>query len=76
MTKHRIRMASFLAGLLLAGLVAAQEPPAALPYEAIHDPQFISVGEATFMGADDRVIGLMDGSAQPFWMNVPACSSA
>jgi hypothetical protein len=28
---------------------------------AVHDPVFISVSEATFMTADDRVIGLMSG---------------
>jgi hypothetical protein len=61
MTKRRTGVASLLAGpLLLAGLAAAQEP-AALPYVAVHDPQFISVAEATFMSADDRIIGLMAG---------------
>ena len=35
---------------------------ASLPYVAVHDPQFISVREATFMSADNRVIGLMDGA--------------
>jgi Protein of unknown function (DUF3179) len=62
MKKHRMSVASFLAGSLLAGLVAAQERPASLPYVAVHDPQFISAAEASFMSADDRVIGLMDGS--------------
>ena len=61
MKKHRMVVASFLAGSVLAGFAAAQEP-ASLPYVAVHDPQFISVAEATFMSADDRVIGLMDGS--------------
>jgi Protein of unknown function (DUF3179) len=62
MKKHRITVASFLAGSVLAGFAAAQEAPAALPYVAVHDPQFISAAEATFMSPDDRVIGLMDGS--------------
>jgi hypothetical protein len=61
MTKHRIRLALFVAGSLLPGFAAAQEP-AALPYVAVHDPQFISVTEATFLSAGDRVIGLMAGT--------------
>ena len=32
-----------------------------LPYAAVHDPQFISATAATFMNADDRVIGLTTG---------------
>jgi hypothetical protein len=40
----------------------AQEPkPASLPYAAVHNPEFISPAAATFMTADDRVIGLMSG---------------
>ena len=29
-----------------------------LPYAAVHNPEFISVAAATFMSADDRVIGI------------------
>jgi hypothetical protein len=53
--------------VMLAGLSApqlgAQQAAAArsLPYVAVHDPEFISAAEASFMGPDDRVIGLMDG---------------
>jgi hypothetical protein len=49
---------------LLATAVAAQppEPAKSLPYVAVHDPQFISSSAATFMGPDDRVIGLMSGN--------------
>ncbi len=52
----------FLAGALLAN-AAAQQPASApsLPYTAVHDPQFINASDATFMGSDDRVIGLMIG---------------
>jgi Protein of unknown function (DUF3179) len=32
-----------------------------LPYVAVHNPEFISVRAATFMNAEDRVIGLMSG---------------
>jgi hypothetical protein len=40
----------------------AQEPkPQNLPYAAVHNPEFISAPAATFMNADDRVIGLMSG---------------
>jgi len=47
--------------LLTGGLAAAQTAPPSLPYAAVHDPQFISAADATFMGDDDRVIGLMSG---------------
>jgi Protein of unknown function (DUF3179) len=40
----------------------AQEPkPQNLPYAAVHNPEFMSASAATFMNADDRVIGLMSG---------------
>ena len=52
---------------VLAGCAsaAAQDKPAApsLPYVAVHDPQFIRARDATFMSADNRVIGLMDGNS-------------
>jgi hypothetical protein len=32
-----------------------------LPYTAVHDPAFIAARAATFMNAEDRVIGLMSG---------------
>jgi len=35
--------------------------PEDLPYAAVHNPAFISAAAATFMNADDRVIGLMSG---------------
>jgi hypothetical protein len=43
--------------------VAQAPAPASprLPYAAVHDPQFISAAAATFMSADDRVIGVMSG---------------
>jgi hypothetical protein len=48
---------------LLSNSATAQEAaaPKPLPYVAVHDPAFISAAEATFMTADDRVIGLMSG---------------
>ncbi len=53
------------AACLFSAIAAAEQAPSgpSLPYVAVHDPQFISVAEATFMGADDRVIGIMEGSA-------------
>ena len=40
----------------------AQDPkPQNLPYVAVHNPEFISAAAATFMNADDRVIGIMSG---------------
>ena len=38
---------------------SGQEPkPQNLPYAAVHNPEFISITAATFMSADDRVIGI------------------
>jgi len=64
MLKHSMVLASAVAGSLITTLAAAPQAPTAprLPYAAVHDPQFITVAEATFMGPDDRVIGLMDGA--------------
>jgi hypothetical protein len=54
--------ASMLLPLLFAGVLAsAQEAPKSLPYTAVHDPEFITAPEATFMTPDARVIGLMSG---------------
>jgi hypothetical protein len=48
--------------LLAGGMLASQTAtPARLPYTAVHDPQFISAPDATFMNGEDRVIGLMSG---------------
>ena len=50
--------------VLCAAEPGAQQATAArsLPYVAVHDPELISAAEATFMDAEDRVIGLMDGT--------------
>lgn len=48
--------------LVASTIVFAQESkPQNLPYAAVHNPEFISAPDATFMNADDRVIGLMSG---------------
>ena len=50
--------------LVASTIVFAQESkPQNLPYVAVHNPEFISPKAATFMSADDRVIGLMSGKA-------------
>jgi hypothetical protein len=42
----------------------AQDPKLPnLPYVAVHNPEFISAAAATFMSADDRVIGLTSGKS-------------
>ena len=61
--RTRLFSASAAAATVLAGrLLAAQTAPPRLPYAAVHDPQFISVPDATFMNDEDRVIGLMSGT--------------
>jgi uncharacterized protein DUF3179 len=62
----RRTVASLTLFLALAGYlstIAAQGPkPQNLPYVAVHNPEFLSASAATFMNADDRVIGLMSGN--------------
>ena len=43
--------------------IAQSSTPQNLPYKAVHNPEFISASTATFMNADDRVIGVMSGKA-------------
>ena len=42
--------------------IAFAQEPKSLPYVAVHNPEFISAAAATFMNADDRVIGVMSGT--------------
>jgi hypothetical protein len=59
-------MKTAVATLVLLGsaIVLAQDPkPQNLPYAAVHNPSFIAASAASFMNADDRVIGLMSGNA-------------
>ncbi len=46
-----------------ASAFAQEGKPQNLPYAAVHNPEFISVAAATFMNADDRVIGVAGGKA-------------
>jgi hypothetical protein len=50
-----------LLAALFCGSVAAAQPQN-LPYVAVHNPEFIAASAATFMNAEDRVIGVMSGS--------------
>jgi hypothetical protein len=51
----------FGAAAVFAQTPAPKAAPENLPYAAVHDPEFIAAATATFMTADDRVIGLMSG---------------
>jgi hypothetical protein len=55
----------FLTALALAGFCFAQPVTTVaqrLPYKAVHNPQFISAQQASFLHDGDRVIGVMVGS--------------
>jgi hypothetical protein len=55
---------SLFATVVLLGSTAAfaqESQQSSLPYVAVHNPEFISAPAATFMKADDRVIGLSSG---------------
>ncbi len=41
---------------------APQASAVRLPYAAVHDPQFITPADATFLHDEDRVIGVMSGA--------------
>ena len=59
-----VLLSACLISVAIVSRGAAQSPPPTstrLPYAAVHDPQFISAGDATFMSAEDRVIGVMSG---------------
>lgn len=59
-----IRFCLIVVAASMASTVSARQTPASpqLPYAAVHNPEFISAGDATFMGGDDRVIGVMVGN--------------
>lgn len=56
--------ASATAILLLAPVSQAFQASSAasLPYTAVHDPEFISAAQATFMHPGDRLIGIAMGN--------------
>lgn len=51
-----------LVAVSAAALAIAQERTPNLPYAPVHDPQFISASDATFLNNDDRVIGVLAGN--------------
>jgi hypothetical protein len=58
----RLFVQSLVAVVCSSAIAIAQESkPQNLPYTAVHNPEFISASAATFMNADDRVIGVMSG---------------
>ena len=61
--RRHILPAAVMAATLVTGAVPVGQnaQPLQLPYAAVHDPEFISAGDATFMNDEDRVIGLMSG---------------
>ena len=59
MRNRRFTLSVAAATILAGGLAAGQSK---LPYTAVHDPEFISASSATFLGDEDRVIGLMSGT--------------
>jgi hypothetical protein len=61
MTTRRIPL-QLLAALVLGGSMVAAQAPQSLPYAAVHNPEFIPASAATFMNADDRLIGVMSGT--------------
>lgn len=57
-------VASLAVGVVLAQTIASgQGASKSLPYTAIHDPEFVTAADATFMSGEDRVIGLMSGDS-------------
>ena len=56
MTGHVVPAVVSASLLVMTGMHASQTPaPRNLPYTAVHDPQFISAADATFMNHDDRL---------------------
>lgn len=53
---------TLVAAASAGGLVVAQERAANLPYAPVHEPQFMTASDATFLNADDRVIGVIAGN--------------
>ena len=66
--KNILYLAAGIAASLLGSALGRSQtapeqssPQGKLPYVAVHDPEFISPSEATFLHPEDRVIGLMSG---------------
>ena len=62
MSSHPFVQSLTVAVVCTSAIAIAQESkPQNLPYKAVHNPEFISASAATFMNADDRVIGVATG---------------
>jgi hypothetical protein len=63
-------MKSVLMLVVIAGITVpalAQTPPGAMPYTAVHHPEFVAASEATFLQDDDILLGVASGkSAKAF----------
>ena len=62
---RRFAVPASIAAILLVTPVSwafQATPTQSLPYTAVHDPQFISAAEATFMQPGDRLIGVATGN--------------
>jgi hypothetical protein len=68
----RSSLGSVIAAMLWANAPAAFQTPPPAPYTALHDPQFIPASAATFMGDDDRVIGLASEPPSSVYKAYPA----
>ena len=58
-------MKSLLMIVTVAGMTVpalAQAPPGAMPYTAIHDPEFVTASEAAFLQDDDILLGVSSGT--------------
>jgi hypothetical protein len=56
---------SLVAALFLLAAVAAaraQTPPPAMPYTAVHTPEFVTASEARFLGDEDILLGVTSGN--------------
>ena len=62
MRTGRLLLSVTAASVLAGGMAIAQSAPVSLPYTAVHDPEFVSASNATFLNDEDRVIGLMSGA--------------
>lgn len=60
MRRTTFAFTAVLAGSLCYGFQSSSAPR--LPYAAVHDPQFISASEASFMHPGDRLIGVVAGN--------------
>ena len=61
MRRHFLPAFALAATAVSASMAAQTAAPVQLPYAAVHDPQFVPAAAASYVGDEDRVIGLMSG---------------